>query len=84
MTCINYYTYYLPPMFKLIENKKIGLLGVNAMSFVNEKFSCQHIHLDCESPEKAFVVAFRTIPNDDLQSLRLVLTRFRILQAQVK
>ncbi len=51
-------------MFKLTENKKIGLLGVKAMVFANEKFSCQHIHLDCESPEKAFVVAFRTIPND--------------------
>ncbi len=51
-------------MFSLIENKKIALLGVNAMVFENKKFSCQHIHLDCESPEKAFVVAFRTIPND--------------------
>ena len=51
-------------MFELIESKKIALLGVNAMVFENEKFSCQHIHLDCESPEKAFVVAFRTVPND--------------------
>ena len=51
-------------MFELMESKKIALLGVDAMVFEDENFSCQHIHLDCESPEKAFVVAFRTIPND--------------------
>ena len=51
-------------MFDLINKKSLPLLGVEAQIYKNERFSCQHIHLDCDSNEKSFVVAFRTIPKD--------------------
>ena len=51
-------------MFDLKEKKRIPLLGVEAQIYEHSSFSCKHIHLDCESNEKSFVVAFRTIPKD--------------------
>ena len=51
-------------MFDLKEKKNIPLLGVEAQIYEHSLFSCKHIHLDCESTEKSFVVAFRTIPKD--------------------
>ena len=51
-------------MFKLQNTKKIPLLRVNAQVFQHSQFGCTHLHLDCDSTEKAFSVAFRTIPKD--------------------
>ena len=51
-------------MFKLQNTKKIPLLRVNAQVFKHSEFGCTHLHLDCDSTEKAFSVAFRTIPKD--------------------
>ena len=51
-------------MFKLSEKKYIPLSNVEIQSYINENFSTKHIHLACESNEKCFVVAFKTLPND--------------------
>ena len=51
-------------MFKLTDKKYIPLSNVEVQSFVDDKFSTKHIHLDCDSNEKCFVVAFKTLPKD--------------------
>ena len=51
-------------MFKLIDKKYIPLSNVEVQTFVDDKFSTKHIHLDCDSNEKCFVVAFKTLPVD--------------------
>ena len=51
-------------MFKLQDSKEIPLLRVNAHVYKHSSFGCTHLHLDCDSTEKAFSVAFRTIPKD--------------------
>ena len=51
-------------MFEIQNTKEIPLLRVNAHVFKHSKFGCTHLHLDCDSTEKAFSVAFRTIPKD--------------------
>ena len=51
-------------MFKLQNKKDIPLLRVNAQVYKHSGFGCTHLHLDCDSTEKAFSVAFRTIPKD--------------------
>ncbi len=45
-------------MFEIQNTKE------NAHVFKHSKFGCTHLHLDCDSTEKAFSVAFRTIPKD--------------------
>ena len=42
----------------------IPLSNVEVQTFVDDKFSTKHIHLDCDSNEKCFVVAFKTLPVD--------------------
>ena len=51
-------------MFEIQNTKEIPLLRVNAQVFKHSRFGCTHLHLDCDSTEKAFSVAFRTIPKD--------------------
>ena len=51
-------------MFKLSEKKYIPLSKVEVQSYIDNKFSTRHIHLNCESNEKCFVVAFKTLPSD--------------------
>ena len=51
-------------MFKLQNKKDIPLLRVDAQVYQDSGFGCTHLHLDCDSTEKAFSVAFRTIPKD--------------------
>ena len=51
-------------MFKLSEKKYIPLSDVEIQCFVDDKFSTKHIHLACDSNEKCFVVAFKTLPSD--------------------
>ena len=51
-------------MFKLSEKKYIPLSDVEVQHYIDDKFNTKHVHLDCESNEKCFVVAFKTIPTD--------------------
>jgi Zn-dependent M16 (insulinase) family peptidase len=51
-------------MFNLQEQKNIPLLDVNAQIYNESEFNCKHIHLESDSNEKVFMVAFRTIPKD--------------------
>ena len=51
-------------MFNLQEQKYIPLLGINAQIYNESEFNCKHVHLDTDSDEKVFMVAFRTIPED--------------------
>ena len=51
-------------MFKLLQKKYIPLSKVEVQSYIDDKFSTRHIHLESESNEKCFVVAFKTLPND--------------------
>ena len=51
-------------MFKLAQKKYIPLSKVEVQSYIDDKFSTRHIHLESESNEKCFVVAFKTLPND--------------------
>ena len=51
-------------MFKLSQKKYISLSKVEVQSYIDDKFSTRHIHLDSESNEKCFVVAFKTLPSD--------------------
>ena len=51
-------------MFKLTQSKYIPLSKVEVKSYIDDKFSTRHIHLDSESNEKCFVVAFKTLPSD--------------------
>ena len=51
-------------MFNLQEQKNIPLLDVNAQIYNESEFNCKHIHLESDSNEKVFMVAFRTIPED--------------------
>ena len=51
-------------MFNLQEQKRIPLLDVNAQIYSESEFNCKHVHLACDSDEKVFMVAFRTIPHD--------------------
>ena len=51
-------------MFNLQEQKNIPLLDVNAQIYNESDFNCKHIHLESDSNEKVFMVAFRTIPQD--------------------
>ena len=51
-------------MFKLSEKKYIPFSKVEVQSYIDNKFSTRHIHLNCESNEKCFVVAFKTLPSD--------------------
>jgi Zn-dependent M16 (insulinase) family peptidase len=51
-------------MFNLQEQKNIPLLDVNAQIYNESEFNCKHIHLESNSNEKVFMVAFRTIPED--------------------
>ena len=51
-------------MFKLSEKKYIPLSDVEVQHYIDDKFNTKHIHLACESNEKCFVVAFKTIPTD--------------------
>ena len=51
-------------MFKLSQKKYIPLSKVEVQSYIDDKFSTRHIHLECESNEKCFVVAFKTLPCD--------------------
>ena len=51
-------------MFNLKEQKYIPLLGLNAQIYNESEFNCKHVHLDADSDEKVFMVAFRTIPED--------------------
>ena len=51
-------------MFNLQEQKNISLLDLNAQIYNESEFNCKHIHLESDSNEKVFMVAFRTIPED--------------------
>ena len=51
-------------MFNLQEQKNIPLLDVNAQIYNESEFKCKHVHLESDSNEKVFMVAFRTIPED--------------------
>ncbi|MDB2570148.1 insulinase family protein, partial [Gammaproteobacteria bacterium] len=51
-------------MFNLQEQKYIPLLDINAQIYNESEFNCKHVHLDTNSDEKVFMVAFRTIPED--------------------
>ena len=51
-------------MFKLSQKKYIPLSKVEVQSYIDDKFLTRHIHLESESNEKCFVVAFKTLPND--------------------
>ena len=51
-------------MFNLQEQKNIPLLDVNAQIYNESEFNCKHVHLESDSNEKVFMVAFRTIPED--------------------
>ena len=51
-------------MFRLSQKKYISLSKVEVQSYIDDKFSTRHIHLDSESNEKCFVVAFKTLPSD--------------------
>ena len=51
-------------MFNLEDQKFIKLLDLNAQIYTESEFNCKHIHLDSNSDEKVFMVAFRTIPED--------------------
>ena len=51
-------------MFTLQEQKSIPLLDVNAQIYNESEFNCKHVHLESDSNEKVFMVAFRTIPED--------------------
>ena len=51
-------------MFNLEDQKYIKLLDLNAQIYTESEFNCKHIHLDSNSDEKVFMVAFRTIPED--------------------
>ena len=51
-------------MFNLEDQKYIKLLDLNAQIYTESEFNCKHIHLDSNSNEKVFMVAFRTIPED--------------------
>ena len=51
-------------MFKLSQKKYIPLSKVEVQSYIDDKFSTRHIHLESESNEKCFVVAFKTLPSD--------------------
>jgi len=51
-------------MFNLQEQKNIPLLDINAQIYNESEFNCKHIHLESDSNEKVFMVAFRTIPED--------------------
>ena len=51
-------------MFNLEDQKYIKLLDLNAQIYTESEFKCKHIHLDSDSDEKVFMVAFRTIPED--------------------
>ncbi len=51
-------------MFSLEDQKFINLLDLNAQIYTESEFNCKHIHLDSNSDEKVFMVAFRTIPED--------------------
>ena len=51
-------------MFNLQEQKNIPLLDVNAQIYNESDFNCKHVHLESDSNEKVFMVAFRTIPED--------------------
>ena len=51
-------------MFNLEDQKYIKLLDLNAQIYNESEFNCKHIHLDSNSEEKVFMVAFRTIPED--------------------
>jgi Zn-dependent M16 (insulinase) family peptidase len=51
-------------MFNLQEQKHISLLNVNAQIYNESEFNCKHVHLETDSDEKVFMVAFRTIPED--------------------
>ncbi len=51
-------------MFNLENQKYINLLDLNAQIYTETEFNCKHIHLDSNSEEKVFMVAFRTIPED--------------------
>ena len=51
-------------MFNLEDQKYIKLLDLNAQIYTESEFKCKHIHLESNSDEKVFMVAFRTIPED--------------------
>ena len=51
-------------MFNLQEQKIFHLLDVNAQIYNESEFNCKHVHLESDSNEKVFMVAFRTIPED--------------------
>ena len=51
-------------MFKLQDQKYIPLLDLNAQIYNESQFNCKHVHLDSDSDEMVFMVAFRTIPED--------------------
>ena len=51
-------------MFNLQDQKYIPLLDLNAQIYNESEFNCKHVHLDSDSDEKVFMVAFRTIPED--------------------
>jgi len=51
-------------MFNLEDQKYIKLLDLSAQIYTESEFNCKHIHLDSNSDEKVFMVAFRTIPED--------------------
>ena len=51
-------------MFKLSQKKYIPLSKVEVQSYIDDKFLTRHIHLESESNEKCFVVAFKTLPSD--------------------
>ena len=51
-------------MFNLQDQKYIPLLDLNAQIYNESEFNCKHVHLDSDSEEKVFMVAFRTIPED--------------------
>jgi len=51
-------------MFNLQDQKYIPLLDLNAQIYNESEFNCKHVHLDSDSDEMVFMVAFRTIPED--------------------
>ena len=51
-------------MFNLQDQKYIPLLDLNAQIYNESEFNCKHVHLDSDSDEMVFMVAFRTVPQD--------------------
>lgn len=51
--------------FKLLSTTEIKSLNIEIQKYQHTQTGAVHLHLACEHKEKAFLVAFRTMPKDD-------------------